>query len=650
MRLSMASPILILVLSLSLVLGAFSPSYAADEIPSHEKEKKPLRVLFTSDIHSYLEPVSAEIEGKKREHGGIARLATLIDKHKDDYSIALDCGDMSMGTLFQAGFLDEAYELRGIARAGIDITTIGNHEFDFGGTGLAKMLCSALTFGDPLPLIVQSNIDFSEELSKEQELVKTAFEDYGVQPYVILERGGYKIAVFGLMGEDSIEDAPTSGMKFIHSSEAAKKIVAEVESEADFIICLSHGGMNADGKEGEDIELAKTVPGIDLIVSGHSHNTFHEPIACGDTLIVSCGKYLEYLGSVGLVKDEYGKTVCTSYELIPIDEGVAEDSNLAAYTAAIKEEIEGTYLKEYAGEVGFDEPVAFSNFSFISLRDMYAGQDEFPLGNLIADSYIYEAGRNGINDIDVALTALGTIRGSINKGIVSLSDTFEICSLGAGGDGSAGHPLLTAYISGKELRLLAELDASLGDAISSIRMSYSGLRLTYNTARVPLDRITECVLVKSDGTEEELEDEKLYKVCCNMYAANMLGMVNNLTKGILTISPKDEKGETVTDYYSRSLYNSEGKEVKEWIALKNYLQSFPGGSSGLPEIPSSYAEKEGRKLGVAEYGLAAIKNPGPTTSIAIGVPALIISLSTAIISTRLKRKIKKTKEKGKELC
>ena len=84
---------------------------------------------------------------------------------------------------------------------------------------------------------------------------------------------------------------------------------------------------------------------------------------------------------------------------------------------------------------------------------MYATHGEYPFGNLIADSYIYEAKRNGIDDIDVALVGLGTVRNTFGKGDITTADAFEVCSLGVGSDGSAGHPIISAYITGKELKL-----------------------------------------------------------------------------------------------------------------------------------------------------------------------------------------------------
>ena len=114
----------------------------------------------------------------------------------------------------------------------------------------------------------------------------------------MVEKDDLKIAVFGVMGVDSDECAPMSGMTLEPMVEAAKRVVGEIitKEAPDFIICLSHGG--TDKGKGEDYELAKAVDGIDLIVSGHTHTTLDEPIVVNNTPIVSCGPYTQNLGVI----------------------------------------------------------------------------------------------------------------------------------------------------------------------------------------------------------------------------------------------------------------------------------------------------------------------------------------------------------------
>lgn len=610
-------------------------------------QAKELRILFTHDMHSYLDPTIGIIGGKKQSYGGAAKLANLINENRTDSTLIVDGGDYSMGTLYQTGFTENAYELRILGRLGYDVTTFGNHEFDLGGYGLAQSLDSARRLADEegtrLPEIVQSNIDFAGQLTPEQQALKMSMEAYGVQPYVIKEVNGIRVAFFGLEGIDSLECAPTSGQKWNDYIEAAQKTVSEIGDKADVIICLSHSGTDGSG-DGEDVELIKKVPGIDVLISGHSHTAYPEALTINDTILGSSGCYLQNLGLIDLeinidseteiAEADRQKVHLVNYKLLPIDETVPEDPTIREELKKYKQNITDTYLKKYAGEGHPDDIIAFSEADFISLDEMQKLHEEFNIGNLIADSYMHEARANGINDIDVALVGLGTIRGTIMKGPVKLSDAFEICSLGAGSDGSAGHPLIGAYITGAELKLFVELDASAGPMVSYIKMSYSGLEYRFNEDRMLLDRVTDIHIVRPDGTREEIDDKKLYKVSCNMYAANMLGMLNGLTNNILTIVPKNADGTPIEDMYTAVLKNKDGQEIKEWVAFRNYIES-------LGTITEDMAKPKGRKVRYAEIGIDQIRSPGTTTIVILTVLALILFVVILILNRHGGEKKKK---------
>lgn len=610
---------------------------------SAEGKSESVRIIMSHDIHSYFVKSKTAEDGKIRENGGAARLKTILEQYKDENSVYLDGGDFSMGTLLQAGFTDNAYELRILGELGCDVTTFGNHEFDFGDDSLAKMLRSAIASGDKLPQIVESNMVTDGELSENGKELIGALNEYGAKKYTVLKVGNVRMAVFGLFGIDSLSCAPTTEMEFENYIDAAEKTVKTIKEKEnpDLIVCVSHGGTAGDGKTGEDIDLAKKVPDIDVILSGHTHTVYDEPVKVGKTLIASCGEYLKYVGVMDIsVRD--GEVTLTEYKNVPCDETVKENEEIAEKVNGYKQHINETYLKDE--KCGFDDVISHSDFDFMTLGEMSETHGEYPFGNLIADSYIYEAKRNGIDDIDVAMVGLGTVRGSFTKGDITTADAFEKCSLGVGADKSAGHPIVAAYITGKELKLMCELDASLGPMVSYIKMSYSGLSFTFNTKRALLDRVTEVHLVRPDGTAEEIDDEKLYKVSCNMYAANMLGMLNGLTYGILKIVPKYADGTEITDMYDVSLKTEDGREIKEWTAFKNYLMSFPE-KDGVPNIPDEYRDTSGRKIKVAEGGLAIVKNPGAVTIAVISVPviaALIILL--IIFAARGRKKKKKLSE------
>ena len=105
-----------------------------------------------------------------------------------------------MGTLIQTVYETEAAELRMLGYLGCDVTTWGNHEFDYRSSGLANMLNTAKASGENVPSLVVCNVDWSAMekagLTEGQQQIKDAFENYGVKDYVVVQKGDVKIADF----------------------------------------------------------------------------------------------------------------------------------------------------------------------------------------------------------------------------------------------------------------------------------------------------------------------------------------------------------------------------------------------------------------------------------------------------------------------
>lgn len=626
-----------LILCLVLLIGAF---------PARAETEGVYTLLFTSDMHDYYYPrETVDADGQTHETGGLGRLMTLIKENTDENTLYVDCGDFSMGTLYQSIYSTDAFELRALGMCGCMAVTLGNHEFDYGAKGLAAMLRAAKASGDPLPELLQANLTLPDDMTEEQADLKAAMEEYGLREYTIKEVGGLRVGIFAVMGYDSIE-CVQSDVKFTDYIETAKRVTEELKQEGvDLIVALSHTGVSASGS-GEDAELAEAVPDIDIIVSGHAHTLLTEPLYIGDTVIVSCGEYLEHVGRLRFTLDN-GMMCVTDYTLLQPDESVPEDPEAAAYADECMDIINETYL---AGSgVSFDTVICRSDFDTITLSEMYATHQEYTTGDLIADSYMYAARQAGIDDIDCALVGLGTIRGSIKQGDITCADAFEICSLGVGSDGSAGHPIMTAWITGRELKLMCELDASLGPMVSSIKMSYSGLKYTFNTERTILDRVTEVYLVRPDGTQEKISNSKMYRVAANLYALNMLGMLNGLTKGVLSITPKYPDGTVVTDMYDIAMKDQNGREIKEWEAFRDYLMSFEKDEDGISVLPEMYSEPLGRKNKVSEDGIAKISHPGTATPLIPKLIAIAVIVFAGIITADVfivKAIVKKAKKRA----
>ena len=590
MRHSVLKHLSVLCLTLCLITGFVLPVRAASPEPVYEST-----VLFTHDTHDHFLPMPDDAGG---EYGGYTRLATLLNqeraKHPD--ALTLDGGDFSMGSLFQTIYTSHAPELQALGVMGYDVTTLGNHEFDYRASGLANMLNAAVDSGAPLPAIVQANYKPPESDTESWE----AWERYGIRDYIIIERGGINYGIFGLMGEEADSDAPMSGMKFEPIVDAAKRTVATIQAElADspnptFIVCLSHSGTNENSK-GEDYELAKQVDGIDLIISGHTHTVLEEPIQINDTFIVSAGEYTNYLGSISISWSDSGEKILSEYELIPVNETAAEDPSMVQMVKSFQSLVESEYLAQYG--MKFEQVLATTNFAFTPISRFGTEHREDTLGNLIADSYIYAVQQAEGDDyipVDFAVVASGVIRGSFASGEITVSDAFNVSSLGSGADGTPGYPLISAWITGAELKDVFEVDASVTSLMSTAQLYGTGMTWTWNPNRIIFNKVTDYAQVLPDGTTVPLEDNKLYRVVTGLYSGQMLGTVNDQSFGILTITPKDSDGNEVTDFEDHIIHNPDGTEVKEWYALASYLDS-------MGTVDAKYSAPEGRKTAAPSW-------------------------------------------------
>ncbi len=613
---------------------------------AQDTESATADIVFTHDLHSYIDPVQVNENGVLVEKGGFARIKTIIDsvKKQNENTFVLDGGDFSMGTLYQSVFSEKALELRLLGLMGYQATTIGNHEFDYRSDGLAKMLDAAKASNDPLPIIVQSNINWEASQGEYTEMLHKSMENYGVKKYAIIQAGDLKAAVFGLMGKEAASYAPTSGLIFDDIVESSKEIVNEIKKNenVDLIIALSHSGTNSDPKSSEDEILAKEVPEIDVIISGHSHTYMDNPILIGDTAVVSAGEYGRFVGNLKLSKKENNRWKVDQFTPIPVDESIEPDPDLQKTIDHYRESL-NSYIQLF-GFDSYNQIIARNPYPFDSVQALYKDPVDNPLGNLISDSYVYEIkkveGENYI-PVDVAIVPVGIIRSTLNQGDIHVRDAYEILSLGIGEDGISGYPLINVYLTGAELRMVAEIDASLSDLMSGTKLYWSGLYSEFNPHRMILNRVVDVKLIGEDGSLKDLDDKKLYRVVAGLYSGQMLGAVESMSKGLLQLKPKDKDGNPLEGFSSVIIKNQSGMEVKEWYAFADYLSSFEK-TDGISTIPAKYAKSEGRKVINDSTGIKDIlRNPSaPFLKVAgILLLAILIIVLIIILLVKLIRRI-----------
>ncbi len=630
-----------IAVSAVLWIGVLAGKAEASEEGSH------VSILFTHDMHSHINSFRTVYQGEDADIGGFGRIQTIINRQreKDPETLLVDGGDFSMGSLFQTVYETQASEIRLMGAMGYDATTFGNHEFDFRSKGLNNMLRTATESGERLPSLLVCNVDWTDA-GEEQEGIKEAFAAYGVKDYEIVEKNGVRIALIGVFGEDALACAPTCALSFRNPAEAVAETVEEVlaKEEADMLVCLSHCGTNEDKKKSEDEIIAQKVPELDLIISGHSHTTLEEPLVYGDTYIVSAGEYGKAVGSFSMTEKPDGRWMLEDYELIPTTAQIPEDQELKKKIEKFEKTIDEDYLSMFGYTA--DQVLAHNQYVFSTVKDLEQIHTEHNLGNLMADAYIYAVetakGYDGV-PVDMAVVPSGTIRDTYIPGDITVRNVFDSFSLGIGKDGIPGYPLVSVYLTGKELKMAAEIDASISDFMKTARLYMSGMNMVYNPNRLILNKVTDVYLTRGDnglmrpegtgGDAErmELEDDKLYRVVADLYSGQMLSAVTDMSYGILSLEPKYADGTPVTDFEDCIIYDGD-MELKAWAGIAKYMASFEPGADGIANVPEYYGEDQGRKVAEDKKDLRSLlKNPNRYAAMIVGAVFVVMLVMAAVV-------------------
>lgn len=611
-------------------------------------------IVFTHDTHSHLNTFTTMVDGLETELGGFARMNTLIEAQRaqNPDTLVIDGGDFSMGTLIQTVFETQAAELRMLGYLGCDVTTLGNHEFDYRSKGLANMLTSAQASGDAVPAMVVCNVDWdtmeAEGLTEGQQRLKDAFTAYGVSDYTVLEKGDVDIAVVGVFGKDALACAPTCELKFEDPIEAVKQTVADIKAneDVDMIVCVSHSGTWEDESKSEDELLAKAVPDLDLILSGHTHTEIEKPIQHGSTYVVSCGEYGKNLGELTLTQQADGRWAMSAYELIPIT------SDIAVHTATQQtiDSFMDTVDTDYLARFGYtkDQVLAENDIVFSTQKDLENIHEEHNLGDIIADAYVYAVENAADYDgvpVDLAVVPSGTVRDTYARGDITVEQVFNSFSLGIGADGVPGYPLISVYLTGREIRTAAEIDASVSDFMTTARLYCSGLNFTYNPHRLLLNKVTD-VCLEDDGQRVALEDDKLYRIVADLYSGQMLSAVTDMSYGILSIVPKYADGTPITDFED-VIITENGRELKAWDSIARYMASFADtDGDGIANVPAYYSTTHGRKLvDTSRSPLALLKDPNKFTAVYAGLLAAAVLLIVLVVLL-IRKLVKKARHRA----
>ena len=303
-------------LGLALGLGLGLVACSSDPDETEQPKSTSLVLLYTSDEHSQLFAISPELDdyplatasGNGELVGGVARRATMFTNERAAAQAAgksvltVSAGDNTMGTLATVGFRTNAIDYGVMVSLGYDVTTLGNHEFDYGPEALAESL-SAAEQGGGVPAMVASNIHFSESDPGDDTLAAHFSEDPSDEKTlhrtrIVTTPEGVRVGFVGFVGVNASDVAPNKapvafselGVAEDQANDPAvvlpklyaelQPLVDELRPNVDLVVALSHAGMQnpAAPDDGEDTLIAKHVSGIDAIVSGHTHNSEPEAL------------------------------------------------------------------------------------------------------------------------------------------------------------------------------------------------------------------------------------------------------------------------------------------------------------------------------------------------------------------------------------
>ena len=600
--------------------------------------KKTFTILHTNDMHASFIGMGPAADyspftlNDDATRGGYARLAGLIAKRKavrkgQGPVLVLDAGDYSMGTAFSAATRETGGELHLMGRMGYDATTFGNHEFDLGPAGLGKSIGAAVKAGR-IPAVLAANTSFAGGDATLADLQRLAKEGV-VRRYLVIERGGLRFGILGSLGKEALIYTSGGATTFADATESAREVVKILreQEKVDVVIALSHGGLEKgkDGRytDGEDVRLARDVPGIDVVISGHSHTELKEAIIVnGRTPVVQTGKESNNLGELVIALDGNKLTVA-SYRLHPIDDTIVSDKAIAADIERLKKSVSAAAFASRGYSV--DQPLAIAPKDLPNtFTDIAAGT---LLANLVTDSF------RAATKADIGFTANGMMRAGLSRGktgVQTVYDVFAVAPLGSGVvDPTPGSTLVTGYFNGQDLKnllefLLVDNAAHPGEYFPRA----SGMRFRYDPSRPKFDVVTAIEIGDLDRGYKAIDisgkDGRLYSLTCPLMLGPIIVAIPKYTKGKLALVPKKKDGTPLksrvealemprensgyllpppgtTDPASvaTAVGKHAGLEIKEWQAIMDHLRRLPVKAKGeLPVIPVDARAAEVRAIKV----------------------------------------------------
>ncbi|SMB94774.1 bifunctional metallophosphatase/5'-nucleotidase [Deinococcus hopiensis] len=445
-------------------------------------------ILHTDDLHGHLDPVKVG----QGTYGGYARQTALVRKYtaQDTNPLVLSGGDTFQGTLFYnvyQGLADVLF----MNYQGYQAMAVGNHEFDNGPEALARFAQKA-----QFPLLA-ANLDLTQEPLL-RDLIK---------PYAVLNVGGQKVGLVGAVTPDlPLISSPGDKVKMLELMQSLNNSVKALQEQGiDKIILLSHLGYTLEQ------EVAKTVPGIDVIVGGHSHTLLGAfdnkdfPPSEGPyptvvqnpdgnrSLLVAAWEWGKVLGRIQVKFNDAGAVESYEGNPIPVSADLPEDptakrmiETLSVPIANLRAQVIGNTT---AGLNGSREIVR---------------KRESAMANVLADAALESARSAGAT---IAFVNGGGVRSSIDAGPITFEEAITVQPF--------GNTLTVLDLTGAEIkRALEHGVATWSESKGQFLHVSRGVSYTFDLSKPAGSRVTAVTL---DG--QPLDDAKTYTVAMNTFTA-----------------------------------------------------------------------------------------------------------------------------------
>lgn len=457
-----------------------------------------LNILHINDWHSRIESnnkyestCSAEEEGKGECIGGAARLVTAIgqerEKLKDQNVLLLNGGDNFQGSLFYTTYKGKA-EAEFLNQMKFDAMTVGNHEFDDGEDALAPFL-DVIQFP-----VLSANVKASAA-AKVGDRIK---------PSIVLEVGGQKIGIVGAVTNDTPEIASPGPNISIEDDIAS--ITAEVHKlqaqGVNKIIALTHVGYPRDK------ELIAKIPGVDVVVGGHSHSLLSNTDAKAEgpyptmvdnpqgykVPVTQAASYSKYLGEFKVVFDDNGVVKEASGDPIYLDKSITPDAGVLARVKELGAPIEALKAQEVSETTA---PIDGS-------RDNCRAR-ECEMGDLVSDAILDRVKGQGVQ---IVFQNGGGLRASIDQGVVTMGEVLTVLPF--------QNTLATFQLTGKDIQAALENGVSQLEEGAGRFSQVAGLKYSFDKSAPAGSRI-KSVDVMENGAWAPLDPNKTYLAATNNY-------------------------------------------------------------------------------------------------------------------------------------